>query len=67
MKKSYNSKDTMMDERLIGEYKDEIKLEIARMEGIDLQDEAEVMITNKSEMLKDINNKFNDTRTSKKK
>lgn len=40
----YNFKDTIMDERLLSEYKDEIKLDVANSLGIDLEDDA--IITN---------------------
>lgn len=40
MQKKYHFEDTMMDERLIGEYKDEIKLEIAQTLGIELTNDA---------------------------
>lgn len=41
----YNFKDTIMDERLLSEYKDEIKLDIAKSLGIDIEDDA--LTTNK--------------------
>lgn len=56
MSDKYNFKDTIMDERLILEYKDEIKLEVANSLGIDLEDDA--IITN---------NKTNKTISNRKK
>ena len=38
--KKYNSKNTMMDERLIGYYKDEIKQEVAQALGIEYQQDG---------------------------
>ena len=38
--KKYRSKNTMMDERLIGYYKDEIKQEVAQALGIEYQEDG---------------------------
>lgn len=38
--KKYRSKNTMMDERLIGYYKDEIKQEVAQSLGIEYQQDG---------------------------
>ena len=38
--KKYRSKNTMMDERLIGYYKDEIKQELAQALGIEYQEDG---------------------------
>ncbi len=54
MSEKYNFKDTIMDERLISEYKDEIKLEVANSLGIDFEDDA--IITN-NKINKNISNR----------
>lgn len=54
MSEKYNFKDTIMDERLISEYKDEIKLEVAKSLGIDFEDDA--IITN-NKINKNISNR----------
>ena len=48
MKEKYKFEGTMMDERLIGEYKDEIKYELADSLGIELAPDAVVGISKKA-------------------
>ncbi len=62
-RKKYNFPDTMMDERLIGQYKDEVNHEIADSLGIDFADSAIREIDKDPDMLSPTNNKFNDIRT----
>lgn len=63
MKRKYNFPSTMMDERLIGTYKDEINHEIADNLGIDFADTALREVEQNEEMLAKTNNEFNAIRT----
>lgn len=57
--KKIRFEDTMMDERLISEYKDEIKQEIASELGIEYQHDALKEIEIDSEQLEKTNRKIN--------
>lgn len=52
MKEKYKFEGTMMDERLIGEYKDEIKYELADSLGIELAPDAVGGISKEHNLIK---------------
>ena len=52
MNKKYHFEGTMMDERLIGEYKDEIKYELADNFGIELAPDALCGVSKEHSLIK---------------
>lgn len=65
MKEKYNFEGTMMDERLIGEYKDEIKYELANSLGIELAPDAVVDISKEHDLIKKTRTKIDKTKKNK--
>lgn len=47
-----------MDERLISEYKDEIKQEIAYMEGIELEPDSRIAVEARDNIVEDTRNQI---------
>lgn len=65
MKEKYNFEGTMMDERLIGEYKDEIKYELANSLGIELAPDTVVGISKEHDLIKKTRTKIDKTKKNK--
>lgn len=62
MKEKYKFEGRMMDERLIGEYKDEIKYELADSLGIELAPDAVVGISKEPDLIKKTRAKIDNKR-----
>lgn len=65
MKEKYNFEGTMMDERLIGEYKDEIKYELADNLGIELAPDAVVGVSKEHDLIKKTRTKIDESKKNK--